>query len=317
MLVSEDQSDQRDVAETANDPSSELPRLLKAWRLRLDPHSVAGLVRGPRAQNHLTHADMAQLTGMSAVWYGKLERGVGAKYSDGLLDNVAYALRLTPQERTTLYLLAVGHEPASILEAASTFSPSDALRRLIHAQPWPCYISDQAWYVVDFNEHMLKWFPWLGGGFEDNIMRWVFLDPLAKVQLHRWDTDWAPLMLAQMFHANAQRRDNLQLANLIREILERSPDARLMWERQPQVYVHPDGDQRYIYIPYRQGIQKIELVALEPMRAAGVRVMNLVPIGELTPVPRATSAAGAASSPPRSRRVAQSSRSSERPRRMD
>lgn len=305
--MGEDRSDQPDLAGAVNDPSSELSRLLKAWRLRLDPNSIAGLVRGPRAQKHLTHADIAQLTGMSAVWYGKLERGGSANYGNDLLDRVAYALRLNPQERRTLYLLAVGHEPATVLEGASSFLPSDALRRLIHAQPWPCYISDQAWQVVDYNEHMLKWFPWMGEGFEDNIMRWVFLDPAAKVQLHRWDTDWAPLMLAQMFHANAQRRDNMALANLIREILERSKEARQMWDRQPQVYVHPDGDQRYIYIPYRKGIQRIELVALEPMRAAGVRVMNLVPIGELTPVPQEVRLASASSSPTRSKRVARSS----------
>jgi transcriptional regulator with XRE-family HTH domain len=275
--------------EAAGDPAAELSRLVRAWRRRLDPNSIAGLVRGPRTQNYVTQADMAQLTMTSTVWYGKFERGLQAKYSDDFLERVASALRLSRDERRTLYLLAVGHEPAPSGESVSQFKPSDSLVKLVHAQGWPCYISDQAWDVVAYNEHMLNWFPWVGAGYENNIMRWVFLHPEAMVQLYNWETDWAPLMLAQMFHANAQRRDNMRLGSLIQEILARNDFARNLWENQPKVYVHPDGDRRKLHLPYLQGVVDIEIVALEPMRAAGVRVMNLVPLGEVTIRPQPTS----------------------------
>jgi transcriptional regulator with XRE-family HTH domain len=281
--------------DVAGDPAAELSRLVRAWRHRLDPDSIAGLVRGPRTGSHVTQAEMAYLTQTSTVWYGKFERGEHANYSEEFLERVSAALRLNPDERRELYLLAVGHEPALNAGPVSDFKPSAGLSRLVDAQPWPCYTSDQAWDVVSYNEHMLNWFPWVGGGYENNIMRWVFLHPEARVQLFNWETDWAPLMLAQMFHAHAQRRDNTRLSRLIQEVLARNEFARHLWEGQPKVYLHPDGDRRKLHLPYLHGVVEIEIVALEPLRASGVRVMNLIPVGEVSTPDQATSERRAAS----------------------
>jgi transcriptional regulator with XRE-family HTH domain len=271
---------------------AELSRLVRAWRRRLDPNAVAGLVRGTRTHSYVTQADMAQLTLTSTVWYGKFESGKQGNFSEGFLERVASALRLSVDERRTLYLLAVGHDPpARRGESSMRFTPSDSLLRLVQGETrWPCYISDQAWEVVAFNQRMLDWFPWVGAGHEHNIMRWVFLHPEARVQLHQWETDWAPLMLAQMFHASAQRGDDMRLATLITEILNRNAFARGLWQHQPKVYLHPDGDRRRLHLPYFQRVIEIEIVALEPMRAAGVRVMSLVPTADLSQADSATSA---------------------------
>jgi hypothetical protein len=98
------------------------------------------------------------------------------------------------------------------------------------------------------------------------------------VQLHNWETAWAPLMLEQMRAANARYTNNRRLASLIREILDHSEFACDLWSNRAVVYVHPDGDRRQLHLPFHQGIIDIELVALAPLRAPEVRMMVLMPL---------------------------------------
>jgi len=257
------------------DPSAELARLVRSWRERLNPAEIPGLSGySSRRKTIVTQEDIARLIEFSSVWYGKLERGEPARYSDDFLDRAAIALRLTDDERMTLYLYAVGREPAPRGQHTTDLAPG-GLRQIVHAQPWPAYISDEAWDVPEYNQHMRDWFPWVG--YERNVMRWVFTYPEARQQLYDWDTDWAPLMLAQMRVANARNPNNMRLANLIREILRVNPDARRLWESEPTVYVHPDGDRRRLHLPYHDDVIGVEIVALGPLRATNVRLMMLIP----------------------------------------
>jgi transcriptional regulator with XRE-family HTH domain len=254
----------------------ELSRLVRSWRERIDPASIPGLVRDGRRKSLVSQEDMARLIEVSSVWYGRLERGEQAGYSDDFLNRTAMALRLNDDERMLLYLYAVGHEPAPH-GTRSTVVLTEPLKRVVHSQPWPAYISDESWDVVDYNRHMLDWFPWVGSGLENNVMRWVFTYPDAREQLYNWENDWAPLMLAQMRVANARQPDNMRLAQLIREILQ-DEYARRLWEKESMVYVHPDGDRRKLHLPYHHEVIDIELVALAPLRAANVRLMMLLPL---------------------------------------
>lgn len=218
---------------------------------------------------------MATLTGCSVGWYSALERGQPQNYSDDFLNRVAYTLRLSPAEKSLLFFLATGHALAATADESKMRS-TPTIRRILDAQPWPAYVSDEAWDLVAYNGEMRRWFPWVAG-HENNIMRWVFTFPEARTQLHRWDTDWAPQMLAQMQFAQARAPDNKRLAAVIEEILELNPDAR-RFKEQPLTYPHPDGDHRCLYLPLHRKVQPIELVAFAPMRAPGSRVMMLIPI---------------------------------------
>lgn len=267
----------------------ELSRLVRSWRERLDPASIPGLIRDGRRKNLVSQEDMARLIDISNVWYGRLERGETAKYSDDFLDRAAIALRLNDDERMLLYIYAVGHEPAP-RGIRSPVPLTEPLKRVVHSQPWPAYLSDAAWDVITANKPMRSWFPWIGSGLETNIMRWVFTYPEAREQLHHWDTDWAPLMLAQMRVAAARQPNNQRLNRLISEILDTSPVARRLWEEQSLVRVHPDGDHRRLHLPYHQKVVEVELVALAPLRAADVRLMMLIPINGAPPEPPTASA---------------------------
>ena len=257
---------------------NELSRLVKTWRLRLRPDEIPGLSttypRTPR-RRHASKELVAFLTGCSVGWYGTLERGEAQNYSDDFLNRVAYTLRLNPAEKSMLFLLATGHA-LTTTEHDSTMQRTATIERILDAQPWPAYVSNESWDLLGYNKHMSDWFPWVQG-HENNIMRWVFTFPEARTQLHRWDADWGPQMFAQMQFAQARQPENKRLAAVIDEILEVNPDARRFVE-QPLTYPHPDGDHRSLHLPLHRKVQPIELVAFAPMRAPGSRFMMLVPI---------------------------------------
>lgn len=281
LLPPEDQYATRASVNNITDPSTELSRLVRSWRSRLDPadfpgHAIPGFrYTRRRRKTRMTQEDVAQLIGVSSVWYGLLERGDRSQnYSDDFLDRTAYVLRLNPSERTALYLYAVGREPDTHDEVIDPLTPQ--LRRLLASQIHPAYLSNENWDVIAYNDAMCEWFPWVR--YERNVMRWVFTYSDARRQLHRWDTDWAPLMLAQMRLANARNPDNLRLASLIDEIRSHNADAQQLWEQDPMVYTHPDGDHRQLHLPKHHGIKTVEIIAMSPMRAPALRFVTLVQV---------------------------------------
>jgi len=264
---------------SATPPASreELARLVRSWRERLDPDEIPGLFAStrPRRRKRVSQEQAAALIGYSVGWTGSLERGERQNYSVDFLDRVAYTLRLSPDEKTLLFLLATGHEPP-VLARFPTLKATADIRRFLDAQPWPAYIHDDAWDLVAYNEHTQDWFPWVAGP-ETNVMRWVFTYPEARRQLYRWESEWGPPMLAQLRFAHARTPGNERLTEVLTEILRVNADAREFWGR-PTVSVHPDGDRRSLYLPHHgHKIQPIELVALEPLRAPGNRIVMLLP----------------------------------------
>jgi transcriptional regulator with XRE-family HTH domain len=258
-------------------PSAELTKLLRTWRERLDPHSIAGLGGESLRRRAVSQELVAHLVGVSPAWYGKLERGEREpNYSQEFLERVAYVLQLSDDERAVLYLHAEGRLPAPRVRATGAGIVNDTLTQLVADQPWPAYISDQSWDMLVYNRPMAAWFPHLE--YERNVMRWVFYYPASKLQLIDWETAWAPPMLAQMRAAIARWPDNKRLAGLVRESLSVNEYAHHLWQAQPTVYVHPDGDRRRLNLPFDQGERLVEIVALTPMRADDMRMIILMPV---------------------------------------
>jgi hypothetical protein len=83
-------------------------------------------------------------------------------------------------------------------------------------------------------------------------------------------------MLGQMRAARARFPDNKRLEQVLTEILDTNREARKIWD-QPLTYLHPDGDQRYLYLPHHRKVTRVDIVGLEPMRAPGTRFMLLIP----------------------------------------
>jgi transcriptional regulator with XRE-family HTH domain len=256
------------------DPGKSLALHVRAWRLRLQPEMMPGLLHGRsggRRRRHVSQEQIAMLVGCSTHWYSRLELGIVENYSDDFLQRVGRVLRLSPEEMTLLFLLTTGKEPAT----PTRLPVLDGLEGVLEGQPWPAYLSNEAWDIIGHNAQMEDWFPWVVQK-DANVMRWVFTYADARQQLVRWDTDWAMPMLAQMRIAQARYPNNQRLREVIAEVLECNRDARNLWER-PMAYLHPDGDRRALYLPRHAEPQPVQIVALEPLRAPGSRLVMLAP----------------------------------------
>ena len=264
---------QRDAADVA--ASTQLARYVRAWRLRLDPAVFPVLRQGwahGQRRRTVSQEEVARLVGCSTQWFARLELGYVKNYSDAFIQSVAQALHLDCDETRLLFLLT-GKEPPPLTHQAAT----DGLEPLLAAQPWPAYLRDDAWNLVAYNENMRSVFPWVQHD-DANVLRWVFTDPDARRRLHRWGTEWAPQMLAQLRTAQLRHPDDQRLSDIIRDILDLNGDARRLWET-PLIKFHPDGDRRSIYVPGQAEPHRIQIVALEPLRAPGTRLIMLVPAG--------------------------------------
>jgi transcriptional regulator with XRE-family HTH domain len=269
-------------AEVLPSRAEELSSLMLGWRLRLQPEQVPGLfVHRRRRKGRVSQEEVAALAGISAPWYGYLERGdVSRRYSTDILDRVAFVLRLSDDERRVLHLLATAQEPpAKELGAEVEISP--ALQATLSCQPWPAWISDPSWRRIALNSATHAWFPHTLR--EDNVMRWVFKYPASRVQLCNWETVWAPRMLAQMRAALAKWPDDQGLQQIVAESLEVNDFARHWWSTSHEVVQHPDGDRRELYLPNAGEPTKVEIVAKTPMRYPDLRLVEVVPYGGYIP----------------------------------
>jgi len=84
-----------------------LGEFLRVRRAQVDPHDV-GLpwVGGRRRVTGLRREELAQLAGVSASYYTRLEQGQSVNASDAVLDSIARALGLDDHERQHLRTLA-------------------------------------------------------------------------------------------------------------------------------------------------------------------------------------------------------------------
>ncbi|RBM14129.1 helix-turn-helix transcriptional regulator [Streptomyces sp. PT12] len=130
---------------------SELTHFLRTRRAGLSPADVGLAARGQRARAGLRREEVAVLAGVSASWYAWLEQGRPIRVSDGVLDAVSRALRLTERERVHLYRLAEANPP---LPASSAETPTaDVYQRVVDAQLLgPSCVIDRHWEILAANQ---------------------------------------------------------------------------------------------------------------------------------------------------------------------
>src|SRR6516162_1628739 len=108
--------------------------LLKTFRRRLDPETTrVGAYRRPntRSVRHITQEEIAEVIGMGRNRYALLENGTPVRPSLSLLERLADALRLSPAERTRLFLLRfrLSRAASSVLRAPCPKLPNKTLNR--------------------------------------------------------------------------------------------------------------------------------------------------------------------------------------------
>src|SRR5882757_4975640 len=130
---------------------SQLTHFLRSRRAGLSPADVGLVTAGRRARVGLRREEVAVLAGVSASWYGWLEQGRPIKVSDGILDAISGALRLSELERVHLYRLADANPPLPVSSAG--LPDSEVFQRVVDTQLLgPACVIDRYWEVLAVNQ---------------------------------------------------------------------------------------------------------------------------------------------------------------------
>ncbi|MFG2583809.1 helix-turn-helix domain-containing protein [Streptomyces malaysiensis] len=222
------------------DIPAELGSFLRTRRAGLRPEDVGLVAYGTRRRvPGLRREELAQLAGVSVAYYTRLEQGQSTGASDGVLDAVARALRLTPDERAHLGNLArpprTGRRPAPRPPSARP-----ATRRLIAAMDGVPAV------VLDLRFDVLAWNP-LGHaliaghlpadapehpGDRPNTQRMLFLDPHTR-ELYPDRKGEARRAVSSLRVVAGAHPDDRRLAELVGELTMKSGEFAALWARHP------------------------------------------------------------------------------------
>jgi transcriptional regulator with XRE-family HTH domain len=151
----------------------ELGEFFRARRLAFDPKELGLTPHAHRRHSGLGREQVADLAGISADWYGRLEGGIETNPSRDTLLALARALRLTPIEIRFVFELAGFAEPA-----ATKFSDEPAEEVL------NCLVVDPlrvGMYVMDAYLTPLKW-----NAIANELWRFSAADtPIGRNFIHR------------------------------------------------------------------------------------------------------------------------------------
>ena len=217
------------------DGATELGRFLTARRTQVTPAEV-GLTPGTgvRRTPGLRREEVATLAGMSIDYYTRLERGRETRPSPAVVDALARALKLEPDEHDHLRDLAAraAHfAPRAPLAPSRTVRPQ--LKLLLETlRPCPAYVSSRTLDVLAANPGALA----LYAGLEEwpasrrNIARFLFLHPAAREIYGNWEYQIRGCV-ARLRALAGTEPDAPDLAALAGELLVKSPEFATLWER--------------------------------------------------------------------------------------
>ncbi|RKT54596.1 transcriptional regulator with XRE-family HTH domain [Saccharothrix australiensis] len=199
------------------------------------PADVGLAARGPRRRvPGLRREELALLAGVSASYYTRLEQGQSRGASPAVLDAIATALRLDPNERDHLRRLA--EEKPRRATRPRPEKVTAATRELLRLMGGvPALVQGRRTDVLAWNPlgHAL-----LAGHLDPtspdraadrpNTARLVFLDPHVRELYADWPRK-ARALVAHLRLAVGRHPDDAPLAALIGELSVRSPEFAAIW----------------------------------------------------------------------------------------
>lgn len=208
----------------------QLADFLRRSRERLRPQE-AGLTAGARRRTPgLRREEVAQLAGMSADYYMRLEQARSPQPSVQLLTALARALRLDDDERDHLFLLA-GHRPPAGRPAGSHVRPG-LLLLLEQLTETPAQILTDLGDVLAQNamsDALLGTICSVRDGERNIVWRW-FTEPSMRTPYpadERADLDHH--QVAGLRAAAARRGNDAASTELVRRLLAASPRFAELW----------------------------------------------------------------------------------------
>jgi hypothetical protein len=184
---------------------------------------------------------MDVLTGRTLGTYARFERGRLPRAGEKYLREVAGILRMSETHWQGTWIFLRGHQPPHPLDPSMAGQLGSHWQGMVDDFRQAAYVSDQTWRVPVHNKAFGAFFP--GGVPPRNMMRWMLLDPAARLQLVDWHTVWAPLIVPQLRAYVAEFQHNEELRRLEADVLA-DPVSGPLYRRVRDAYLHPDGDVR-------------------------------------------------------------------------
>ncbi len=207
---------------------------LTTRRARITP-TQAGLPTfgGNRRVPGLRREEVALLSGVSADYYVRIERGNLAGVSDQVLDALARALQLDDAERSHLFDLAraaAGPVPSALRAAPSKVRPG--VLRILDALDTPAYVRNARLGILAANDLAVALYDGIldRSALPVNLARFLFLDDRAAGFFLDWDTVADDVVASLRGEAGRNPYDK-GLTDLVGELATRSDEFRTRWAR--------------------------------------------------------------------------------------
>lgn len=219
------------------DAVESLGTFLKSRRDRITPAEIGLRTHGTaRRVPGLRREELAQLAGVSAGYYTRLEQGQVETASEQVLNALARVLRLDEIERVHLHNLA--RQPANPgLSEPRREAPHPRVLTLLESldEATPAIVLGRRGDVLAWNrtghaliaEHIDFKAP-REPARRPSIPRMFFLDPLTRDLYRNWD-ELAHVHVAYLRLTAGRYPTDARLAELIGELTMRSDDFAMMW----------------------------------------------------------------------------------------
>src|SRR3984957_3857739 len=232
--------------------SDELREFLATRRARITPQQAGLPTLGHRRVPGLRREEVATLTGVSAEYYTRLERGNAGGVSDSVLESLARALQLDDAKRVPRHNLVRASTPAArAARRPSTARVRLAVQRLLDQMTEvPAFIQNGRLDILAANSLARALYCDLYNGPAvdartgiPNHGRFLFLDPRSADMYPNW-TKAAGDTVTQLRAEAGRRPDDRDLSALIGELSSRSPQFAALWATH-NVRWHTTGSKKF------------------------------------------------------------------------
>ncbi|MFJ4438541.1 helix-turn-helix transcriptional regulator [Streptomyces sp. NPDC088923] len=229
--------------------TGEFGQAVRRWRDRLAPRAAGLPAGGRRRAPGLRREELAQLAGISADYITRLEQGRATHPSAQVVEALARALRLSPEERAHLYR-AAGLAPPGPGTVPGWVPPS-VQRLLDRLAGVPVAVFDAMWTLLVANppyEALMGDSSALGSR-ERNAAWRNFLGSGSRAVMTPGERAAFEAGMAAELRAVAQRYpEDPRPAALVAELRAGSPRFAALWER--GVVGSPAGSRKIIAHPH-------------------------------------------------------------------
>ncbi|WP_413406816.1 helix-turn-helix transcriptional regulator [Paenibacillus amylolyticus] len=207
-----------------------LGSFLRNLRSSISPRDV-GLPTGSRRRTRgLRREEVAQLASIGPSWYTRLEQGRDSSPSVSVLESLASALKLTPNERRHLFLLSGESLPPQLNGEEEIISPSVQMM-LDELNPNPAYVIGRKLDFLAWNRAAEAVFTISEPSppHDYNLMWRQFTDPVWREGLENWEYV-SQRIVAEFRTSRARYLQDVSFKRLIDDLKRESTDFVRMWQ---------------------------------------------------------------------------------------